>query len=153
MVIARKISQANVTMSSVMLPQYANPAGNVHGGEILKLMDNTAGVVAQRHARTNVVTAQIDEVKFMQPILVGEVVTCHGQVMYVGRTSMVILITVTVENMLKEEPPRTALTAFFTMVALDAEGNPQDVPKLEFTTQEERLLYEKGRQYYVNHQK
>jgi len=149
----KTIGESKVVMANVMLPQHANPAGNVHGGEIIKMMDNTAGAVAQRHARTNVVTARIDEVKFILPIRIGDVVTCYGQLTYVGRTSMEILITVTVEDLSKDEVPKTALTAFFTLVSLNGNGTPQAVASLEITTEEERLAFEEGRQRYLAHKK
>ncbi|MBP2652810.1 MAG: acyl-CoA hydrolase [Firmicutes bacterium] len=147
----KTISESKVVMANVMLPQHANPAGNVHGGEIIKMMDNAAGAVAQRHARTNVVTARIDEVKFILPIRIGDVVTCYGQLTYVGRTSMEILITVTVEDLSKDESPKTALTAFFTLVSLDENGTPQPVASLEITTEEERKAFEEGRLRYLAH--
>jgi uncharacterized protein (TIGR00369 family) len=149
----KKIRESKVVMATVMMPQHANPAGNVHGGEIVKMMDTAAGTVAQRHARTNVVTARIDEVKFILPIHIGDVVTCYGQLTYVGRTSMEILVTVTVEDLSKEETPRIALTAFFTLVSLDEAGIPQKVAGLEIITEEEQLIFEKGHQRYLAHKK
>ncbi|VBB07799.1 Hypothetical protein LUCI_3064 [Lucifera butyrica] len=146
----KTVQHSKVTMSTVMLPQHANPAGNVHGGEIMKLMDDAAGVVARRHARTNVVTACVDELQFHHPILIGNVVTCHGQLTFVGKSSMEISITVTVEDLSQEEPAKTALTAFFTFVSLDEAGRPHPVPVLEITTDEERCLFERGRQRYLS---
>lgn len=148
---SHSVSHSKVIMSSVMLPQDANPAGNVHGGEIMKLMDTAAGVVAKRHARTNVVTARVDEMEFHHPVRIGNVVTCNGQLTFVGRSSMEISVTVSVEDLDKEEPAKTALTSFFTLVSLDEQGKPQPVPELTTTTDEERCLFEQGRQRYLAH--
>jgi len=145
----KTISESKVVMANVMMPQHANPAGNVHGGEIVKMMDTAAGAVAKKHARTNIVTARVDELKFVLPIRIGDVVTCYGQLTYVGKTSMEILVTVTVEDLSKDERPRTALTAFFTLVSLDEKGIPQPVPCLEITTEEERQAFEEGQQRHL----
>jgi len=148
---AKTISESKVVMANVMLPQHANPAGNVHGGEIMKMMDTVAGAVATKHARSNIVTARVDELKFIQPVRIGDLLTCYGQLTYVGRTSMEILVTVTVENLSKDEGPITALTAFFTLVSLDANGKPTPVPMLDVTTEAERLAYEEGQKRYLLH--
>lgn len=145
----KTVSQSKVIMSSVMLPQHANPSGNVHGGEIMKLMDTAAAVVARRHARSNVVTARVDELEFHHPIRIGNVVTCYGQLTFAGRTSMEISITVTVEDLSKDQPAKTALTAFFTFVSLSEEGKPQPVPGLETANDEERCLFEQGQQRHL----
>lgn len=137
-----------------MQPDQANLAGNVHGGEIMKLMDNAAGIVAFRHARTNVVTARVDELEFHLPIQIGNLVTCNGQLTFVGNRSMEVLVTVMVEDLLKDEPAKIALTAFFTMVSTAENGSQSAVPPLELTTDEERNYFEAGRmRYLANRQK
>ncbi|MDQ7097137.1 acyl-CoA thioesterase [Desulfosporosinus sp. PR] len=145
----KSVDHSQVIMSNVMLPQHANPAGNVHGGEIMKLMDSAAGVVARRHARTNVVTARVDRLEFHHPIHVGDVVTCYGKLTFVGRSSMEISVTVTVEDVTKDEPAKTALTSYFTFVAIDEKGKSQPVPSLELANEEERRLFQEGRQRYL----
>ena len=115
----KTIASSALEMSTVMQPNQANPAGNVHGGEIMKMMDNAAFVVAQRHARSNVVTARVDELIFHQPIFVGNLVTCHAYLTYVSRSSMEVIVKVEVENMYSESPGKCALTGYFTMVALN----------------------------------
>lgn len=151
MVESRAMDYSKVTMSVVMMPEQANPHGNVHGGEILKVMDTAAGVAAHKHARTAVVTAMIDEVKFHLPIRIGNLVTYHAQVIYAGKTSMEVAVSVTVEDLNKEQSTQKALTAFFTMVALGKNGKPQPVPALEPVTEEDHCLYEQGRQRYLRH--
>ena len=111
------------------MPHQANVAGNIHGGEIIKLMDSTAYATARRYARTNVVTARVDEVEFHLPIFIGDLVICTAQVVYVGNSSMEIVVIVEVED-LETEGKKRALTAFFTMIALDKKGRPTKVPEL-----------------------
>jgi acyl-CoA hydrolase len=129
-----------------MLPSQANHAGNVHGGEIMKLMDTAAGAAARRYARSNVVTARVDEMQFLYPIFVNAFVTCTATVAYVGNTSMEVIVTVDVEDLETEDPPIRAQSAFFTMVALDKTGKPKKVPPLVLETEEEKRLFEEGRQ-------
>lgn len=148
---SKPVLHSKAVMSAVMLPEQANPSGNVHGGEVMKLMDTAAAVVARRHARTNVVTARVDELEFHHPVYIGNVVTCYGQLTFVGKSSMEIAVTVTVEDLYKEEPAKTALTAFFTFVALDETGRPCPVPALEVTSEEERCLFAQGQQRYLAH--
>lgn len=144
----KKICDSAVEMSMVMLPHQANVAGNVHGGEVMKLMDNAAYVVAHRHARSNVVTARVDELTFHQPIYVGNLVTCHAYLTFVGKSSMEISVVVEVEDLFKEDSRKCALTALFTMVALNAGGHTCTVPNLELTSDAERSMFEEGKQRY-----
>jgi len=142
----KTVASSALIMSVVMQPDQANPAGNVHGGEIMKLMDNAAFVVAQRHARTNVVTARVDELIFHQPIYVGNLVTCHAFLTFVNRSSMEVVVTVEVENLFSEAPGKCALTAYFTMVALNVGGKPLRISPLKLETDEEKARFEEGRQ-------
>lgn len=146
---SKLVSDSQVIMSNVMMPQQANPYGHVHGGEVMKMIDSTAGVVAKRHARTNAVTARVDELEFLHPVRIGSVVTCYGKITFVGRTSMEISVTVTVEDLMLEEPPKTALTAYLTFVSIDDKGRPQQVPSLELSNDEERRLFREGEQRYL----
>ncbi len=138
--------RTSITMSQTMMPTEANYAGNVHGGEIMKLMDRAAGAAARRYSRSNVVTARVDELQFLYPIFVGAFVTCTATVAYVGNTSMEVIVTVDVEDLESEDPPIRALSAFFTMVALDKMGKPKKLPPLNPETEEEKRLFEEGRQ-------
>lgn len=150
----KTVEQSKVSIGSLMQPDQANLAGNVHGGEIMKLMDNAAGIVAYRHARTSVVTARVDELEFHLPVHIGNLVTCNAQLTFVGNRSMEVLVTVLVEDLTKEEPTKLALTAYFTMVALDSSGTPTPVPPLEITNEEERRHFEAGqKRYLTNKQK
>ncbi|MFW6278770.1 MAG: acyl-CoA thioesterase [Bacillota bacterium] len=147
----KTISYSRTVMSRIMLPNQANPAGNVHGGEIMKLMDDTAYVVARKHSRENVVTARVDELQFHQPIYVDNLTTCRAQLVFVGQTSMEVRVKVEVQDLESEENPRTALTAFFTMVALDKNGQPTQVPQLILETEEEKKEFAKGKKRYLRY--
>ncbi len=134
-----------LTMSQIMLPHQANVAGNIHGGEIMKFMDSAAYAVARKYAKSNVVTARVDELEFHLPIFVGELVTCTAKIAYVGRSSMEVAVTVEVEDLEQNTPPQKALTAYFTMVALDKKSRPKPVPKLVLDTEEEKVFFEEGK--------
>ena len=130
-----------------MDPRHSNPMGNVHGGELMKIMDNIAGIAAFKHARGSVVTARVDEIVFLKPTHVGDIVTCVGQLAYVGKSSMQIIVKIFVHNVNNYTQPELALTAFFTMVHL-VNGKPAKVPKLVVTTPEEQELYNLGEKKY-----
>ncbi|MCD8361058.1 MAG: acyl-CoA thioesterase [Acidaminococcaceae bacterium] len=136
-----------------MMPHQANVAGNIHGGEIIKLMDSTAYATAHRYARTNVVTARVDEVEFYLPIFIGDLVICTAQVVYVGHSSMEIVVVVVEVEDLETEGKKRALTAFFTIIALDKKGRPTKVPELTLETEEEKRAFEEGRLRYERHKK
>ena len=144
----KTVSFSRSFLSEVMLPSQANPAGSVHGGEIMKLMDTCGSVAAIRHAKTNVVTVRVDELVFYHPIKVGQLVICESEVAFVGNTSMEIRVTVRVEDMVSDQPAKVALTAFFTFVALDAQGRPCKVPALILETDEERAVFAEREQKY-----
>ena len=133
----KKASDSSVILAQVMNPQDANPAGNVHGGVIMKLIDNAAGSAAVRHARTNVVTASIDRLNFHSPVFVGHLVTLRACVNMVGNTSMEIGVRVESENLITGAVFHTA-SAYLTFVALDREGRPTPVPPLILETDAEQ---------------
>ena len=136
--------------AELVLPQQANPAGNVHGGEIIKMMDSTAGIAAQKHCHTNVVTARVDELLFKKPVHIGDYITCTARVVYTGCSSMEVFVTVESENLYTGET-QIALTAFFTMISLDENGHPTEVPKIEKGEDAySQLLYATGKRRYEN---
>ncbi len=149
----KTVSETRTILSDIMLPGQANPAGNVHGGEIMKMMDNCAGVAARRHAHKNCVTARVDELMFYHPIFVGQLVICEACLVYVGRSSMEIKVTVRVEDTYGEERQALALSAYFTFVALDENGKPCEVPRLEIQTDEEARAYDEGRERSLRHRR
>lgn len=137
-------SESKLVISEVMLPSQANVAGNIHGGEIMKLMDSTVYAAARRYARANVVTARVDELEFHLPIFIGDLVICTAQVVFAGKSSMEVAVNVEVED-LEFEGRKKALSAFFTMVALDKKGKPHIVPELILDTPEEKAAFEEGK--------
>ena len=124
-------------MAQAMLPSDANPWGNVHGGEIMKLIDSCAGAAAQRHSRSRVVTARIDELSFVAPVVVGDLVTARASVNEVGRTSMEVGVRVDAENTLTGKIVHVA-SAYLVFVAIDDNGRPVSVPPLIAETDEEK---------------
>jgi acyl-CoA hydrolase len=107
----------------------ANNNGHVHGGTVLKLCDEAAGLAAIRHARCTVVTAAVDRMTFLHPVSVGEVLTLRASVNAAWRTSMEIGVRVEAENPLTGERHHTS-SAYLTLVAVDAKGRPRPVPPL-----------------------
>lgn len=142
---------STAVLAELVLPYQANTAGNVHGGEIIKLMDSTAGVAAQKHCHTNVVTARIDELCFKKPVMIGEYVTCRARVVYTGNSSMEVFVTVESED-LRSGKTQIALTAFFTMVSLDENGRPSKVPPIDpgQDTYSQRLHKEGEKRYLAS---
>jgi uncharacterized protein (TIGR00369 family) len=128
-----------------MGPQHANALGNVHGGEIMKMVDEAGALVAMRHAGNLAVTVAIDSMTFMEPILVGHLVMCNAELTYVGRSSMEVRVEVVTENPLTGDP-RTSNTAYLVYVAIDAAGQPVEVPEIEFETPEQVQRAENARQ-------
>ena len=124
------MKDSRIVISEVMMPSQANPNGNVHGGEIMKLMDSAAYAAARRYARSNVVTADI---------------------VYVGHSSMEISVNVIVEDLDEGSDPQLGLSAYFTMVALDRNARPKTVPPLELKTEEARAAFEEGKRRYEAH--
>jgi acyl-CoA hydrolase len=126
-----------LTMTVLMTPDMANFAGNVHGGTILKLLDQVAYACAARYAGRYVVTLSVDQVMFRQPIHVGELVTFLASVNYCGTSSMEVGIKVVAENIRTQEV-RHVNSCFFTMIAVDDERKPVAVPPLRPFSAEER---------------
>lgn len=149
----RTVSYSRTTLSQVMQVNMANPAGNIHGGEIMKIMDMAAGAAAKRHARCSVVTARVTEMEFLVPVHVGDLVICTAELAFVGNTSMEVLVKVEVENLQVEAPPKVALTGYFTMVAIDENGRPKKVPGLIAETPEEQKRYEERERIYRERKK
>jgi acyl-CoA hydrolase len=126
-----------LTMTVLMTPDTANFAGNVHGGTILKLLDQVAYACASRYAGRYVVTLSVDQVMFRQAIHVGELVSFLASVNHTGSTSMEVGIKVIAEN-IRTQVVRHVNSCFFTMVAVDEERKPVIVPALRPFTPDER---------------
>lgn len=151
---ARTPAESRVTLSTVMGPQDTNGLGNVHGGVIMKMVDEAGGFAAMRHARRPAVTVTMDSMRFMHPIHVGMLVTFNAELTYVGRTSMEVRVEVIAENPL-EGTSKVSNTAYLVYVALDESGRPVEVPRLQYETeeQEQRAEAAKERQAFRKKQK
>lgn len=136
-----KKQEKTLQMSVLMTPDMANFSGVVHGGSLLKLLDQVAYACAARYSKNYVVTASLDQVFFKEKIQVGELVTLSANVNYVGRTSMEIGIKVEAENLRTQEKRHTN-SSYFTMVAVDENGKPVEVPPLILETDLEKRLFE-----------
>jgi len=134
---AKPVSASKTIMARTMLPSDANPYGNVHGGEVMKLIDACAGAAATRHARSRVVTAFVDELSFLAPVYVGDLVTAKASVNHVGRTSMEVGVRVDAENLLTGKVVHVS-SAYLVYVAIDDKGGPVPLPPLVAETDEER---------------
>jgi uncharacterized protein (TIGR00369 family) len=140
---SKTVQESMVTIAHVMQPQDANTAGNVHGGVIMKLIDTTAGVVATRHARRNVVTASIDRLDFHTPAFIGDLITFKASLNMVGRSSMEIGVRVDSENLFTGGSSHIA-SAYLTFVALDKDGRAVEVPRLRVESEEEKRRFQQA---------
>lgn len=136
---------SELTMTVLMTPDKANFSGNVHGGALLKQLDEVAYACASRYAGHYVVTVSVDQVNFRQPVHVGELVTFLASVNYTGSTSMEIGIKVITEN-IRTKTVRHTNSCFFTMVAMDENGKPAPVPPLEPKTPDQKRRFIQAQQ-------
>jgi len=142
---AKPVSASRVTLSLLMPPAEANMLGNVHGGYIMRLMDEAGASAAMRHSQRPVVTVAVDQVLFKEPIHVGDLVTLDAELTYVGRTSIETQIEVSAQNLLTGETTHTN-TAYFVYVALDERGKPAPVAPLLVESDAERKRWEAARE-------
>ncbi len=132
----KHVSDSEIVLHHFMMPEHANPLGNVHGGIIMKMVDEAGGLCAMRHAQRPAVTIAIDSMTFHSPVHVGDLVMLYARVNYVGRTSMEVGVRVVAENPITGEQTHTN-SAFLVYVALDEHGKPTTVPRLILETGEE----------------
>lgn len=123
-----------------MQPPDANPWGNVHGGAIMRMADEAGGAVAIRHSRRRCVTVAIDSMTFREPVYIGDLLTIHASLSYVGRSSMEVEARIEAEDM-RTGVVRHAGTCYLIYVALDDAGTPAPVPPLELRTEEEHARW------------
>ncbi|MEW5829342.1 MAG: acyl-CoA thioesterase [Chloroflexota bacterium] len=120
---------SRIQIAQLMQPEHANNHGNVHGGWIMKLVDEAGALACMRHAQQRVVTVAIDRMVFRQPIRIGDLVILNAEVTYAGRTSMEAQVQVIAENPVTGERVHTN-TAYLVYVTMDADGRPVPVPPL-----------------------
>jgi uncharacterized protein (TIGR00369 family) len=136
---------STVTIAQMMHPEHANSLGNVHGGWIMKLVDEAGALACMRHARSRVVTVAVDQMVFRQPIRITDLVTLTAEVSYVGHTSMEAEVQVVAENPITGECTHTN-TAYLVYVAIDDQGRPNPVPPLIAENDAQRQRMEEGQQ-------
>ncbi len=140
----KTVCESRVELAQVMLPVDANPAGNVHGGTIMKLIDTAGGIAAQRHCRTNVVTASMDRLDFYEPVFVGELLILRASVNYVGTTSVEVGVRVEAENLMTGQLRHTN-SSYLTVVSLDENRRPAPVPKILPETKHDERRFQEGK--------
>jgi len=139
----KRVADSRVVLNMLMNPEHANALGNVHGGVIMKLVDEAGGLAAMRHSRSPVVTVAIDSMTFEEPIFVGNLVTLTAELTYTGRTSMEVCVRVEAEDPLTGSRVHTN-TAHLVYVAIDRQGRPRPVPPLLVETPEERVRFQQA---------
>jgi acyl-CoA hydrolase len=132
----RRMADSRVTLVQQMAPTEANPLGNVHGGSVMKLVDTAAGLAATKHVRGPVVTVAMDEMSFLEPVYIHDVVMLRATVNDVGRTSLEVGVRVDAENYVTGRKVHTS-SAYLVYVALDEDGKPRPVPPILAETPEE----------------
>jgi uncharacterized protein (TIGR00369 family) len=135
---------SRISISQLMHPEHANILGHVHGGWIMKLVDEAGALACMRHAQKRVVTVAVDSMVFREPIKIGDLVILNAEVTYTGRTSMEAEVQVMAENPITGERTYTN-TAYLVYVALDDEGYPTPVPTLVVETGEEKQRMEQAK--------
>ena len=135
------VHEKRLTMTVLMTPDMVNFSGKVHGGAVLKQLDQVAYACAARYCGHYVVTLSVDQVFFREPIFVGELVTFAAAVNYTGKTSMEIGIKVIAEDA-RKRIRRHAMSSFFTMISVDEHGKPTAVPPLKLETDAEKRRFE-----------
>jgi len=136
----KTVAESAAEMVEMVLPNDANPLGNLLGGRVMHLIDIAGAISAHRHARSQVVTVAVDNLDFLYPIRVGELVVLRAHITRTFRTSMEVEVRVYREDYLTGERQQTS-SAFVTYVALDSTGKPQEIPPLIPHTQEEKRRY------------
>lgn len=134
------MAESAAEMVEMVLPNDANPLGNLLGGKVMHWIDIAGAISAHRHARAQVVTVAVDNVDFLYPIRVGEHVLLRAHITRAFRTSMEVEVRVYGEDYLTGARRQTS-SAFVTYVALDPTGKPQEIPRLHPQTKEEKRRY------------
>ncbi len=137
----KAIEETAIVMSRIMQPADANSFGNVHGGAIMRMMDEAGGAVVIRHARRRCVTVAMDSMTFKQPVYIGNLLTIRARITHVGRTSMEVQAHAEAEDLLSGEV-RSVGTCYLVYVALDDQGRPTAVPPLLLVTEEEHARWQ-----------
>ena len=143
----RTIRETRHESSRIMMPLDANPLGNVYGGTIMKYIDEVAAVSAARHSRSNVVTASIERMDFLQPVYIGNLLILKSAVVYTGRTSMIVGVKVEAEDVQSGRRIQTG-SCYLTFVSLDRKGRPAPVAPIVPSDEEEKRWSARGLKLY-----
>ncbi|MGE3973827.1 MAG: acyl-CoA thioesterase [Bdellovibrionales bacterium] len=141
---ARPVSISEVTMTELVLPSHTNALGSIFGGVVMSWIDIAAAIAAQRHSRSNVVTASVDALYFVAPIYTGWIVNLRAAVNYVSNTSMEVGVRVEAENPQTGKKYHTS-TAYLTFVAVDSEGKPHKIPQVMPESAEQKRRYDRAK--------
>lgn len=136
----KKISESRTEQQYLIRPVHMNHYGRLFGGELLRWIDELAGIVARRHSNANITTAAIDNLQFKAPVYAGQMVVLVGHVTYVGSTSMEVRVDTYTEDL--DGVRRVINRAYIVMVAIDDNGHPVQVPDIIIETQEQQMEYE-----------
>ena len=142
---AKPMHASQISIAQLMQPEHANSQGNVHGGWIMKLVDEAGALACMRHAQHRVVTVAIDQMVFRQPIRIGDLVILNAEVTYAGHTSMEAEVQVQAENPVTGERTHTN-TAYLVYVAMSEDGKPAEIPGLFAETEQEKLRMQQARE-------
>jgi acyl-CoA hydrolase len=134
---------SRVRLHQLMLPEHGNALGNVHGGLIMKMVDEAGAIAAMRHAQRPCVTIAIDSMTFKQPVHLGELLICDARVTYTGRSSIEVSVQVHAENPITSDVTHTN-SAHLGYVALGDDGRPCEVPPVELETDDDRRAHAEG---------
>ena len=141
-VISKRVEESMTETIHMVMPNHLNGANRLFGGVLMQWIDETAGIVAMRHAQTNVTTASVDNLKFIKGAYQNDLVVVKGKVTYVGRTSMEVRVDTYVEKLSGERVHIN--NAHFMMIAIDKNDRPIEVPRLLLETEDEKLAWEHG---------
>lgn len=142
---AKTCNESRVVRTSRVFPNDVNNHSTLFGGKLMSDMDMVASISATRHSRKEIVTASTDSVDFLQPITQQDSVCIESFITWTGTSSMEVFVKVIAENLLTGDR-KIAATAFLTFVALDEHGKPTPVPKIVPETEEEKKLFETGKE-------
>ncbi|MGW3244201.1 acyl-CoA thioesterase [Streptomyces sp. NPDC001070] len=135
---SKPTSASRITLAHIMTHHDTNLLGTVHGGVVMKLVDDAAGAVAGRHSEGPAVTGAMDEMAFLEPVRVGDLLKVQAQVNWTGRSSMEVGVRVLAERWNESGPATQVASAYLVFVAVDAEGAPRRVPQVEPETDRDR---------------
>ena len=145
----KKVTDSQVVMHELVLPNDTNMLGNILGGKVMHYMDICAAMSAYKHARTPVATASVDQLDFLAPAKMGEIICLKSSVNFTGKTSMEVGVRIESENTITGNKKHTA-SAYLTFVSLDQNKKPKNVDPVKPETKDEIRRYDEGKKRYIN---